>query len=61
MSPQRKALRVTLVYEYDVDPDDYPNGNDPYEMAVLDFEQDLAIKDSDWEIERAVFRAEQSS
>lgn len=52
-----KRLRVTIVYEYDVDPKHYPNGNDPLAMAMLDLEADIGvILDGEWEVDRAVFR-----
>jgi hypothetical protein len=53
---ETKRLRVTLVYEYDVCPEDYPHGNDPLAMAHVDIETDPAvILDADWTIRVATF------
>ena len=50
-----KTLRVTLVYEYKVNPDHYPDP-DPLAMATLDIETEPAvILDTEWKIEGAVF------
>lgn len=54
---ETKRLRVTLVYEYDVEPEHYSNGADPLAMAQEDLDGDAAalLMDADSEIERAVF------
>lgn len=54
-----QILRVTLVYEYEVHPEHYPNGDDPMEMAKTDIEVDpTIILDAEWHIESASFQSE---
>lgn len=53
-----KRLRVTLVYEYETYPDNYPD-QDPVKMATLDAKNDLAEElmmslGADWKIVSAI-------
>jgi hypothetical protein len=60
MNPEpSKHLRVTLVYEYDVNPVYYPNGNDPIDMAKCDIEGDPSVVlDAEWTIQQAEFTSD---
>lgn len=50
-------MRVTLVYEYEINPDDY-DVSEPMAMAVFDVENDPAfILDTDWMVKSAEWSA----
>lgn len=56
---EKKHLRLVLIVDYEVDPDDYDEvGGDAFKMAELDLDHDAAgtILNSDWTLESAVLR-----
>lgn len=55
--PSNVRLRVTLVYEYETNPADYPD-TDPAAMARFDIETDPAVVlDADWMVTEVSMRS----